>query len=195
MEALDHLRRFYSESFYYNLRKARPDCKIEQAARTVYLNKTGFNGLYRQNSRGEFNVPFGKRERCPKLYDRENLLRAREKLTSAKLFSKDFEWILDTAKKGDFVYCDPPYEPISKTSSFNSYRQGGFSRNEQERLLVAAKRARNRGATVIISNSHSPFILDLYEDQTLHKLKARRSINSIGTRRKEIFEVLIEVIG
>lgn len=193
MRELELLRLKYSEEFYYALREAVPTSPIKQAARTIFLNKTGYNGLYRQNLSGKFNVPFGKRQQCPKLYDEENLLRASRKLRGVKLFSKDFESVLEMTGRGDFVYCDPPYEPLSKTASFNSYRKGGFSRDEQSRLLEAARKARKRGATVIISNSHAPFILDLYQDHTVHRVKARRAINSRGDRRQEIFEVLIEV--
>src|SRR5580693_7232643 len=118
MAALDRLSLRYSEAFYYELRQSSPRDPVERAARTIFLNKTGFNGLYRQNSRGGFNVPFGKRKTCPSLYQKENLLSVSSRLRRAKLIHADFESLMRRAGRGDFIYCDPPYEPLSSTSSF-----------------------------------------------------------------------------
>jgi DNA adenine methylase len=191
MRALDALSEHYSESFYYQLRKDMPRDKIARAARTIFLNKTGFNGLYRQNAKGEFNVPFGKRISCPSLYDRENFLHAAASLRSAVLSSMDFEELINKAGDGDFIYCDPPYEPISRTSSFNAYQGGGFSQQEQRRLKEACIRAKCRGAFVIISNSSAEFIKDLYSDCDLSIISAKRAINSNGTSRGAIDEVVV----
>jgi len=191
MRGLDALSQKYSEEFYYLLRAQCPESDVAKAARTVFLNKTGFNGLYRQNSKGGFNVPYGKRTECPALYDRENLARVSVHLALADLRNEDFGSVLDSARKGDFVYCDPPYEPLSATSSFNSYTSGGFSRSEQTRLRDACAAAAARGAIVAVSNSSAPFIKELYADWDVRSVSARRAINSKGSARGEIKEVLV----
>lgn len=193
MRTLDSFSKNYCETFYYELRATKMNSKIERAARTIFLNKTGFNGLYRQNSKGGFNVPFGKRDKCPTLYVTEHLLRASKKLKYAELLNEDFGDVLGEARKGDFIYCDPPYEPISATSSFNKYRGTGFDSKEQQRLKKAAALAARRGASVHISNSHCPLILDLYDSFEITTVKARRAINSNGKRRGLIKEVLISL--
>jgi DNA adenine methylase len=192
-QRLDTLATFYSEEFFYELRSYTPDHSVDRAARTVFLNKTGFNGLYRQNSKGHFNVPFGKRNDCPALYDLENLNAASEKLKCTEIFCLDFEKIIDMAGAGDFVYCDPPYEPLSKTSSFNAYQGKGFTRTDQVRLKEACLRAESRGAKVAISNSVSPFILELYSDCQVANISARRAINSKGGSRGVVSEVLVKL--
>jgi DNA adenine methylase len=191
MKELDSLAESYSEEFYYQLRQQIPTLKIARAARTLFLNKVGFNGLYRQNSKGGFNVPFGKRKTCPALYEKENVLKASKLLKNATLQNKDFETLIDCAGSGDFVYCDPPYEPLSRTSSFNAYHGGGFSQAEQKRLKNACIRAHLRGATVVISNSSAEFIKDLYSDCEIVSISARRAINSKGHGRGKIEEIAV----
>lgn len=191
MDELDDLRRLYSEEFYYELREQNSDSPLSQAARTLFLNKTGFNGLYRQNLKGEFNVPFGKRKQCPSLYDRENLLKVSQLLKYVTLQSVDFETTLDQAGQGDFVYCDPPYEPISPTASFNNYLHTGFSQNDQRRLKEACLRAQARGSTVVISNSSAPLIQEMYADCEINTILARRAINSKGDGRGRIEELVV----
>ena len=189
-EILDTYAAQYSQEFYYDLRKSKIENSIERAARTLFLNKTGFNGLFRHNSKGEFNVPFGKRQKCPTLYDLKNILLVSAKLRQAKLFQYDFEVIFSMSKAGDFIYCDPPYEPLSRTSSFNHYQGGGFSQYDQKRLYSCAKEAASRGVMVAISNSCSDFILNLYKEDKIFRIPARRSINSNGQKRGIIEEVL-----
>jgi len=191
MAALDALARDYAEAHYYALREQAPVEPVARAARMVFLNKTGFNGLYRQNSRGLFNVPFGKRVRCPMLYDRENILALSARLLHTEILNEDFESVIDRAGAGDFVYCDPPYEPLRPTSSFNAYKAGGFSRSDQIRLRSACLRAAARGASVAVSNSAAPFVVDLYAADTVHRVLARRAINSKATSRGVIEEVLV----
>lgn len=191
MDALDLLQKSYCEEFYYSTRTTLPADPVRQAARTVFLNKTGFNGLYRQNSRGEFNVPFGKRPVCPALYERENLLAVSARLAQATIQNRDFETVLAQAGAGDFVYCDPPYEPLSRTSSFNSYNGGGFSQDAQRRLHDACAAAVRRGATVAVSNSSAEFIRELYAEWDIQTIMARRAINSKGSARGEVEEVLV----
>lgn len=191
MRALDELSEKYSEEFYYELRAMLPDDKVKCAARTLFLNKTGFNGLYRQNQKGEFNVPFGKRLRCPALYDRDNLLSISKKLQSARFCCEDFVSILNTAGDGDFVYCDPPYQPLTVTSSFNRYFQRGFDLEDQARLRDACAAATQRGAVVIVSNSTAPAIVELYRNFEMRRVLARRAINSNAFRRGKIEELVV----
>jgi DNA adenine methylase len=191
MSELDSLAARYSNEFYYQLRAGTPSSALAQAARTVFLNKTGFNGLYRQNRQGRFNVPFGHRPKCPALYDAQNVLQVSRRLQSAELRHGDFATAILDAGKGDFVYCDPPYEPLSRTSSFNAYTLGGFSQDEQRRLRDACSAAARRGAVVAISNSAAPFILDLFAGEQVQRVAARRSINSKGSGRGVIDEVLV----
>jgi DNA adenine methylase len=191
MLELDKLKYTYSEEFFYNLRKENPKDNVKRAARTVFLNKAGFNGLYRQNSKGQFNVPFGKRAVCPALYDSENISKVANRLATADLRNEDFELILAEAGPGDLVYCDPPYEPLSVTSSFNSYTGGGFSQGEQVRLRDACIAAAERGAVVAVSNSSADFIKTIYSEWDVRTVSAKRAINSKGNGRGEIEEVLV----
>ncbi len=188
---LEELKENYSEDFYYRLRSENPKNNIEQAARTIFLNKCGFNGLYRQNSKGIFNVPFGKRNKCPQLYEADNLQSVAKRLQKATLLAKDYTEILLMAKAGDFIYCDPPYQPLSKTASFNSYQAGGFSELEQMKLADACFEAAQKGATVAISNSASKLIYELYKGANINIISAKRAINCKGDRRAAINELLI----
>jgi DNA adenine methylase len=190
MKNLDSIGKKYSEDFYYALRGQRPQSPVKRAARTFFLNKTGFNGLYRQNSRGKFNVPFGKRDVCPALYDRENIYRASIRLRFSEIRSADFADVIAEAGVGDFVYCDPPYEPVSQTSNFTSYTRRGFSQDDQRRLVESCQGAVHRGACVAISNSYAGFIRKIYAPWNLKKIYARRAINSNAMCRGKIPEVL-----
>lgn len=191
MTALDRLALFYSEDFYYKLRSVTPENPIDRAARTVFLNKCGFNGLYRQNSKGQFNVPFGKRSVCPLLYDYDNIIRASLHLQKAEIQNVDFEILLNQSGIGDLVYCDPPYEPMTQTASFNTYQASGFSQDDQQRLRDAAARASERGSFVVISNSTSEFIQSLYKEWRVCNVYSKRVINSKGNSRGEILEMLM----
>lgn len=191
MFCLDEFQKKYSETFFYELRKNVPISQIQQAARTIFLNKTCFNGLFRQNRKGEFNVPFGKKTSCPTLYDKEHMINFSLKLKNTLLRNEDFQTIVESAEKGDFIYCDPPYEPLSKTSSFRNYNSTGFSQDDQKRLFKSCVAAEKRGVKIAISNSTAPFILDLYQDCKIQKIFAKRNINSLGSRRGVIEEVLI----
>ncbi len=191
MARLDAMAAEYSEETYYQVRAQEPKEPVQRAARTVFLNKTGFNGLYRQNAKGTFNVPFGRRATCPRLYDHGNLLKVSQRLGEAKLVNQDFETILELAQRGDFVYCDPPYEPLTATSSFKNYTGSGFSQEDQRRLKEACVRAARRGAVVAVSNSSAPFVKELYADWPIHSITARRSINSKKDLRGAVEEILV----
>jgi DNA adenine methylase len=191
IQQLDQYVRCYSKEFYYALRAEIPESATARAARTLFLNKTGFNGLYRQNARGQFNVPFGHRKKCPALYNAANFQVVSRRLVQAELRNLDFEAVIANAGAGDFVYCDPPYEPLSATSSFNTYTSHGFDRNEQKRLHDALAGAVARGAKVALSNSTASYVLDLYERWDVRRVKARRAINSVPGRRGAIDEILV----
>lgn len=195
MRTLDALGAQYSKAFYYEVRETDVPAydPVGRAARLIFLNKTGFNGLYRQNKKGEFNSPFGHRKKCPELYSPKNFQAVKSRLDSNRvtLATMDFEWQIEAAADGDLVYCDPPYAPLSATSSFRSYTSSGFGPKDQERLRDACAAAVSRGAYVIVSNSTAPLILDLYSKWDIHRIKARRAINSKGNKRGEIDEIVV----
>jgi DNA adenine methylase len=183
----------HDKDFYLRLRKVDIDAQTdaEVAAWLIYLNRTGYNGLYRVNSRNQFNVPFG-RYANPTICDAANLRACSLALRHAKLQVDDFEVVLKQAKPDDFVYFDPPYVPLSTTSSFTSYTQNGFGPESQERLRDAARDIKQRDVHVLISNSASAEVHKLYArgfKQT--KVEANRAVNSKADRRGKISELLI----
>lgn len=148
---------------YYRIRSSRPSDPFERAVRFLYLNRTAFGGMYRENHAGEFNVPFGGGQRTPKvLWETDILLRASEALESAELTASDFEPIVRRAGAGDVVYCDPTYWAASGRPSFGRYNGKKFSWTDQERLLDVAAAACHRGALVIVSNACSQELDELY---------------------------------
>jgi DNA adenine methylase len=170
--------------------KAKTDAEV--AAWLIYLNKTGYNGLYRVNSKNGFNVPFGRYEK-PGFYDPETLRRCADALENADLRLEDFEKATSKAKKGDFVYFDPPYVPLSATSSFASYTKGGFGIEEQERLRDLARTLKRRGVHVLLSNSSAPKVYELYKTGfVITPVQATRVVNSKASGRGSVTEVLIE---
>jgi len=194
---LNKYEREHSEEFYYDIRNKDRNKSMfnrmsdyTRAARTIYLNKSCFNGLYRVNSKGEFNVPFGKKTKV-NTYDGENLLNVHYYLTNndIKIECCDFEESLKKAKKGDFVYIDPPYD--SDTNTFNSYTEGGFGKDEQRRLARVFKELDKKGVKVMLSNHNTILINELYKDYNFHIIEAKRSINSKGNKRGKVEEVII----
>lgn len=163
---------------------------FEKASRTIYLNKTCYNGLYRVNSKGEFNTPFG-RYKKPLICDEENIRNVSKYLKTVSIFNLDFEEFLKQAKAGDFVYLDPPYDIVSKTASFTAYNKAGFNRDEQIRLKEACDKLTSKGVKWMLSNSATPFILDLYKDYNIDIVYAKRCINSKGDKRGNVEEVII----
>ena len=168
-------------------------------AMLIYLNRTGFNGLFRLNSRGAFNVPIG-RYKNPTICDRDNLAAVGEALSSNVTIQQGgFETVLDVAKSNDFIYFDPPYEPLTRTAQFTSYTAGGFSTSDQERLQQVIIQLARRGCFVLLSNSSAPSIAKLYDGNAdaraaglrSHKVPARRAINSVATKRGAVLEYLI----
>jgi DNA adenine methylase len=187
----------HSEDFYFEIRnKDRDKTKFnkivdyKRAARTIYLNKSCFNGLYRVNSKNEFNVPFNKKVKV-NTYDGENLLVIHTYLNfnNVKILSVDFEESVKDAKKGDFVYFDPPYD--SDTSTFNSYTETGFGKDEQIRLAKVFKELDKKGVYVMLSNHNTILVNELYKDYNIHVIEAKRNINSNGKKRGKVEEVII----
>ena len=187
----------HNEKFYYEIRNKDRDkqkygklADYTRAARTIYLNKACFNGLYRVNSKNEFNVPFGKKERV-NTYDGGNLITVSNYLTmnEVKILSVDFEVAVKDAKAGDFVYFDPPYD--SDTGTFNSYTEEGFGKEEQRRLARVFKELDERGVFVMLSNHNTMLINDLYEGYNIHLIEAKRNINSKGNKRGKVEELII----
>jgi len=165
---------------------------IQRAARIIFLNKTCYNGLFRVNAQGQFNVPFG-RYRDPNIVDVAVLKGVSEYLRTndIRFYCGDFATAVETAKAGDFVYCDPPYDPVSDTSSFTGYDVNGFDRGEQLRLKIVMDTLTRRNCKVLLSNAATPFILDLYKGYFVDRVEATRAINSVAVRRGKVMEVLI----
>ena len=185
----------HDPTFFYKQREVDIDARsdAEVAAWFIYLNKTGYNGLYRVNRRNRFNVPFGRYVK-PAICDKSTLraCAAALGLRHVKLLVKDFEAVTQRAKPGDFVYFDPPYVPLSATSSFTSYTSGGFGLPEQTRLRDVAKQLKQHGVHVLLSNSSAPFIRELYgEGFEIEEVSATRFVNSRASARGAIQELLI----
>lgn len=186
-----HQQRHCSDYYYAVRANHQMRSHIHRAARLIYLNKTCFNGLYRENSKGEFNTSMG-RYKNPNVCDAEALRQASLALQVTDIRCCQFSAVLDWAKGDrDFVYFDPPYHPISATSSFTGYSRYGFSAEDQQRLQRTFAELASRGVKVMLSNSDCPLIRDLYQDFHRHKVQAARAINSNGKRRGKIPELVI----
>ena len=187
----------HSEEYYYEIRSLDKDKKkfnkladYKRAARTIYLNKACFNGLYRVNSKNEFNVPFGKKLKI-NTYDGINLgiVYSFLNLNDIKILSTDFETAIKDAKKGDFIYFDPPYD--SDTSTFNSYTENGFGKEEQIRLSNVYKDLDKRGCYVMLSNYNTSLVKELYKDYNFNYIEAQRNIGAKAKDRGIVEEVII----
>ena len=187
----------HSEEFFYEIRnkdrdkakfKRMPDYK--RSARTIYLNKSCFNGLYRVNSKNEFNVPFNRKDKV-NTYDGQNLgiIHSYLNFSDVTLLNTDFEEAVKDAQKGDFIYFDPPYD--SETTTFNSYTENGFGKEEQVRLARVYKELSDRGCYVMLSNHNTSLVKELYKDFNIHVIEAKRNINANGKKRGKVEEVII----
>jgi DNA adenine methylase len=193
MEALDvHHPHRLSKDYYYKLRAQIPTSlnEVERAARTIFLNKTCFNGLYRVNSRGDFNVPFGK-YRNPVLYDSDTIRAASGSLRGKIVEVGDYRDTCRYARRDDFVYLDPPYQPLSATASFTGYTKDAFNENDQLQLRNTFEELDRRGCKVMLSNSAAPSVKELYHEYRIAVLRATRAINSKPSGRGAINEFLI----
>lgn len=212
-ELLNSLRMYEknnSQDYYYNVRQLDREAfyklrssvslkeKVEQSARFIYLNKTSFNGMYRVNSNGYFNVPFGNYKN-PNIVNENNILIVSKFLNSSKnkILNADFEFVLKFAKKNDLVYFDPPYIPLENTKSFTSYTSNGFTLEDQIRLRDCALKLINKKVNVILSNSYTEKTFEIYDLLSLNSkfnylvVNVNRSINSNGKKRTGAKEIII----
>jgi len=184
--------------YFYNIRgfdrteKFKELSKVERASRIIYLNKTCFNGLYRVNNAGEFNAPFG-RYKNPNIVNEPTLKAVNKYLNTnnIKILNGDYIDALKFANEKSFVYLDPPYHPISESSNFTGYIQGGWNIYDQVRLREACDELNSKGIQFLLSNSASSFIIDQYKEYKVIIIKANRAINSDGANRGEVEEVLV----
>lgn len=191
IELLKLHRDKHSRKYYYDTRKEwKKGSSMERAAKLVYLNKTCFNGLYRVNSKGEFNVPIGEYKR-PSILNERNLRAFSRILEGVNLKVIDYKRAVGSARKGDFVYLDPPYQPLSATSSFTSYTEQGFNLEDQKKLLGVFRKLDKRECLVLESNSNAPEIRELYKSCYLTPVLAPRFINARASGRKPIQELVI----
>jgi DNA adenine methylase len=190
LKRLESLQHQTSEQQYYEIRAQKGGDRIARAARLIYLNKTGYNGLYRVNSSGGFNVPYGRYKR-PKIYDPERLTAAAMAFQDVTIKVADFEEACTAATRGDAVYLDPPYLPVSKTASFSAYHSDAFGLPEHERLAKAFGKLAKKGITAVLSNSATPETRALYEPFKSSDVQVRRPINSVASGRGAVAELLV----
>ena len=199
-ELIEELKKYNNdEETFYKIRNIDRNKKefenlsdIQRAARVIYLNKTCFNGLYRVNSLGEFNSPYG-RYKNPNIVNDKTIMALNKYFNTADIEFRnmDFEESIKDIPKGAFVYLDPPYDPVSKTSNFTGYNESGFSDKEQIRIKKMCDELNKKGVKFLLSNSSTDFIKDLYKDYTIEIVNAKRTINSKAEKRGEVEEVLI----
>ena len=182
------------DSYYYGIRDSEPVNQIDKVSRLLFLNRTCFNGLYRVNSKGKFNVPLG-RYSNPNIVNEENLITVSQILQSKKIqFScRDFSAVLSEAKKGDFVYFDPPYQPVSDTSNFTSYTNRDFTYSDLEKLVEISQKLSDKDCRVMLSNSNSNEVRELFSKEwRIIEVSANRAINSNSSKRTGQKELLIK---
>ena len=190
LERLREMAGRHSQDYYYQVRAERPEQSLERAARLIYLNKTCYNGLYRVNASGGFNVPIG-RYQDPSIVQEDKIRAAHSALQGVQLWNKGFDEAALSARKGDFVYFDPPYQPLTSTSNFTSYTKDQFGMEQQCHLAEVFKQLVKRGCHVLLSNSDSELIRNLYRDYQQVEIQAPRFINSKAAGRSSIAELLI----
>jgi DNA adenine methylase len=193
-----HARHVMDRDYYYRVRAWDREADflerrspVERAARTLFLNHTCYNGLYRLNRKGQFNVPYGKWARPPGLFDEGNLWACHRALQDVELRQESFEHCLDWATRGDFVYLDPPYHPVSRTASFTTYTGFEFRERDQRRLAEVFGQLDARGCLVMLSNSATPLIRRLYRGYRTETVLAGRSISCRGKGRGKIEELVV----
>jgi DNA adenine methylase len=195
---LEKLRVAHSDEHFYAIRerfnKDRSAEVLDRAAWLIYLNKTCFNGLFRTNKSGEFNVPVG-RFTNPRIVDPERLRVSSGLLSRAKIKHATFDHLVDEAEPDDMIYLDPPYDPISKTSSFAGYAEGGFGREDQERLAETFRLLDERGCILALSNSDTELVRRLYAGYDFSPIIAPRAISSKATTRGEVSELLVRNVA
>ncbi len=194
IKRLEELRDKHSPEHYYEIRSRfnaeRGAPKIERAAWLIYLNKTCYNGLYRTNQAGEFNVPIGSYKN-PNIVDAHRLRLAQAALDEVEIGQASFEELLETAVEGDVIYLDPPYVPTSKTANFSAYADGDFGLDDQKRLADVYRKLDERGCLLALSNSKTEMVRDLYEGFDTREILAPRAISAKASTRGEVSELLI----
>ncbi|MEM7251155.1 MAG: DNA adenine methylase [Pseudomonadota bacterium] len=190
IDALSKHQDQHCEAYFYELRQVHPETREGRAARLIYLNKTCYNGLYRENSKGVFNTPFG-RYKNPRILDTETLRKAANALKGVRIARRPFRTVVRYAKAHDLVYFDPPYIPVSETADFTAYSARGFDMRAQEELAELAGALHARGVYVMASNSMTPATRSLYRDFDVQGVRALRAINSNAKRRGPVAEALI----
>ena len=198
IESLEnHSKNYHNDSteYYYEVRKQEPKQQIEKVSRLIFLNRTCFNGLYRVNKKGQFNVPLG-RYTNPNIVNKENLTSVSKILQSEKIkiSCRGFEAVLDDTKKGDLIYFDPPYQPISSTANFTSYTHRDFTEDDLERLATLANQLNSKGCHVLLSNSNSKVVKDIFSEKhwKISSINANRAINSNAQKRTGHKEIIIK---
>ncbi|HET6516777.1 MAG TPA: DNA adenine methylase [Nitrosopumilaceae archaeon] len=192
-----HSRKYFKnkKSYYYDVRESDPKNQVEKTSRLIFLNRTCFNGLYRVNSKGKFNVPLG-RYTNPNIVNEENLRSVSSALKSKKIQinCRDFSATLDDVKKDDFVYFDPPYQPVSSTANFTSYTNRDFTYDDLKRLLKLCKKLDSEGCKFMLSNSNSEDVLKTFSNNSwkVFEIEANRAINSNSRKRTGHSELLIK---
>jgi len=192
LKILDKYQKNHSKEFYLKIREEYNTGNLDSvknAAHLIYLNKTCFNGLYRVNKNGNFNVPFGQHNSFS--FNKESLLLVSRLLKNTKLKNESFEKVLNYARKGDFFYLDPPYYPLNLTSNFTTYTNSDFLELEQETLAKVFEKLDKIGCKVMLSNSDTPFIRNLYKKWDIKKVVTKRYINCIGEKRGNVAEVVV----
>ena len=197
-ELIEELKKHeISKEYFMNIRNIdrtknyKKWSNIQKASRFIYLNRTCFNGMYRVNSKGEFNVPFGNYKN-PRIIDERNLINCSNLLQKTEIRNTDFSEILNYVQNGDFVYFDPPYVPLNETSSFTSYTKDGFDIDMQFKLREVCDELDSRGVKFMLSNSDTKFVNELYENYNIKKVFASRQINANPNGRGKITEVLVK---
>jgi DNA adenine methylase len=192
-ELISSLKRHsHNKEYFYSIRNKNPVTldPVERASRFIFLNKTCYNGLFRVNKKGRFNVPFG-RYKNPLICDEDNLRVVSLFLQNVEIHCDDFACIFHHVKRGDFVYFDPPYVPLSATSGFVGYAKNGFTKKDQIRLKALFKELTEKEVFCMLSNSFSHFVLDLYREFRINIVYSNRTINSKGLKRGKIRELII----
>lgn len=185
------LRRYpHDQTFFERIRRRKPRTPTTVAARFIYLNKTAFNGLYRVNLKGEFNVPFG-RYVNPSICQEDRLRAAASALVGADLRCADFETAVADAGPGDFVYLDPPYITGHTNNGFLKYNAHLFSWNDQERLSCVASKLKDIGVSVLVTNADHPAVTDLYEGFFRYRAQRRSLIGGVGSVRDNVYETIL----
>ncbi len=184
----------HGRDYYYEIRnldrQGVPLSRVERAARTIYLNKTCYNGLYRVNRRGQFNVPMG-RYRNPRILDEERLRAAHDALQDVRMEVRDFRTVVDLAETGDLIYFDPPYDPLSRTANFTSYTAGSFQDEDQRDLADVFACLAEKRCLCMLSNSDTEFVHELYAGFRIEIVQATRAISRDARGRGAVNEVVV----